>query len=284
MKTKFKFFLIAFLLVSSTRLFAQRISLGDKVGDVSNILRDRIRHYYNAQNSDGMETGINLKHYNGEISEIDVWIKNGFLYDLQLTADYTTRYIMSDGKLDYISTQYANLSVEKIRNSFNSLYGKRHIGNFYFEEDYASYKMITLGKRGLATVEQISTSTTRFPDTVADLLQNVGVINHFTTLRNKNGINQNALYNNANSNLPKRYFVSNPHIDNINRLNGKVVVDITVNKLGDVIDANANLKSTTIADSVFLRMCEGVLKKSKLNAVSRPDVQKAQYTFTFKVY
>jgi len=304
MKTLIKSLLLLIASTISIHTQAQKISLGDNLADVSNILRDRVRNYYNAQGSQGMETGIELKHYNGEISEIMVWVKNGFLYDLRLTADYTTHYMINDNKLDYISTQYENISTEQLKRGFDISHAERHIGNFYFAEGYRTYKTITLGNKGWATVEEISTSTTRFPTKVAEALQKLGITNRFMDIEN-NQINQNARYNgkselskgsvlnnsfgisvsNHNPNTPSRYFIVKPQTSNEHNAAGKVVVDIVINKAGDIIEAKTNFKSSKVTDTTLFKDCEEAVKKAKLNAVSvAPDMQKAQCTFIFKIY
>jgi hypothetical protein len=185
MKNSIKLLLLLIASTSSIQASAQKISLGDDLAHVSNILRDRVRNYYNAQGSHGMETGIELKHQNGAISEIIVWVKNGFLYDLRLTADYTTHYIFDDDKLDYISIRYENLSIEQLKKGFDLSYAKRHIGNFYFAEDYRTYKIIALENNGKVTVDEINSSTTRFPPQVAKALQKLGITNRFMDIENK---------------------------------------------------------------------------------------------------
>jgi hypothetical protein len=61
-------------------------------------------------------------------------------------------------------------------------------------------------------------------------------------------------------NLTQRSFVSSPKVDGGNRYTGKVVVDIRVDKDGNVIQATAGARGTTITDAALLQKCEDAVK------------------------
>jgi hypothetical protein len=86
------------------------------------------------------------------------------------------------------------------------------------------------------------------------------------------------------SGMPQRSFVSRPKVSDEGRRVGKVVVDIRVDKNGNVVYARAGAKGTTITDSNLLEKCEDAVKSSKLNSLeTAPDLQIGTVVFVFKV-
>jgi outer membrane biosynthesis protein TonB len=84
--------------------------------------------------------------------------------------------------------------------------------------------------------------------------------------------------------MSQRSFTSRPAISDNGRHTGKVIVDIRVDKNGNVIYARAGGRGTTITDSGLLQKCEDAVKNSKLNALdSAPDPQIGTVVFVFKV-
>jgi hypothetical protein len=80
-----------------------------------------------------------------------------------------------------------------------------------------------------------------------------------TTLTNN--YNGTGSGNGGNLNLTQRSFVTRPSVDGGNRYTGKVVVDIRVDKEGNVIQATAGARGTTITDATLLQKCDQQLKK-----------------------
>jgi outer membrane biosynthesis protein TonB len=90
--------------------------------------------------------------------------------------------------------------------------------------------------------------------------------------------------NGGNLMMSQRSFVAKPAINDNGRHTGKVVVDIRVDKNGNVIYARAGARGTTISDSNLLQKCEDAVKSSRLNPLeSAPDPQIGTVVFVFKV-
>jgi outer membrane biosynthesis protein TonB len=84
--------------------------------------------------------------------------------------------------------------------------------------------------------------------------------------------------------LANRSWVSKPSVQDNHRSTGRIVVEIRVDKNGNVVFAQAGAKGTTITDYDLFTRCENAVKNSKLNAPENaPDIQVGYVTFVFKV-
>jgi len=103
-----------------------------------------------------------------------------------------------------------------------------------------------------------------------------------TTLTNN--YNGTGSGNGGSLNMSQRNFVSRPSVSDDNRQSGKIVVDIRVDKDGNVTYARAGARGTTISDAGLLQKCEDAVKNSKLNPLDNaPDQQQGTVVFVFKV-
>jgi outer membrane biosynthesis protein TonB len=83
--------------------------------------------------------------------------------------------------------------------------------------------------------------------------------------------------------LANRSWVSKPTVQDNHRIPGRVVVEIRVDKNGNVLYAQAG-KGTTISDYDLIAKCENAVKNAKLNAPDNaPDIQVGYVTFVFKL-
>jgi len=109
---------------------------------------------------------------------------------------------------------------------------------------------------------------------------NQGKPNGSTLTNNYNGTGSG---NGGNLNLLQRSFITRPSVTDDHRRMGKVVIDIHVDKNGNVIYAQAG-RGTTISDYDLIEKCENAVRNSKINASdTAPDTQEGQVTFVFKV-
>lgn len=104
-----------------------------------------------------------------------------------------------------------------------------------------------------------------------------------------NGSNLSNNYNGTGSGngglaLKNRSWVYKPSVEGSNRIPGYIVVEIHVDKQGNVVSATAGAKGTTITDYSLFTACENKAKTAKFNASENaPDVQVGYMTFIFKV-
>ena len=109
---------------------------------------------------------------------------------------------------------------------------------------------------------------------------NQGKPNGSTLTNNYNGTGSG---NGGNLNLSDRSFVSKPSVSDPHRRAGKIVIDIQVDKNGNVTYAVAG-RGTTMTDYDLIQKCEDAVKNSRVNASeTAADTQQGQVTFIFKV-
>jgi hypothetical protein len=83
--------------------------------------------------------------------------------------------------------------------------------------------------------------------------------------------------------LIQRRFINQPTVSNVEHLEGRVVVKLTVNRNGDVTSAHADEKGTTIIDSAILKKCEDAVKQVKITSSNEaPLSQNGVVLFVFK--
>ncbi len=84
--------------------------------------------------------------------------------------------------------------------------------------------------------------------------------------------------------IASRRFVTTPIIKDDGQKSGKVVVEIRVDKNGNVIAAKAGARGTTLPDRDLWDKCESAALGSRFNTLdSAPDTQIGYITFNFKV-
>jgi len=177
-KTSLLFLLSLILISITTHCYAQAIALGNDENTVYNILYDRVNSYNQSQGEHNLQS-FDVIHNNGVTVEIIVSMKDGYFYDLGLNSDYAIHYVMKNGILDHIITQYINISAEQIRNRFSQLYGEKHIDKYFFSDDYKSFKTVILDNNGVTAVKEETTFNTKFPPKMNVILYQMGVSNKY---------------------------------------------------------------------------------------------------------
>jgi hypothetical protein len=83
-------------------------------------------------------------------------------------------------------------------------------------------------------------------------------------------------------NLSGRKFITKPRIQDDGQTQGKIAVDITVDKTGTIITAKAGGRGTTISNAALWEKCEKAALGCKLNEIaSGPEIQAGSIVFTF---
>ncbi|WP_158990213.1 energy transducer TonB [Mucilaginibacter sp. L196] len=98
-----------------------------------------------------------------------------------------------------------------------------------------------------------------------------------------NNYNGTGSGNGGNLSLGQRSFVTRPVVTDEKRRTGKIVIDIHVDKNGNVIYAESG-RGTTMTDYDLIQKCENAVRSAKINAVeTAPDTQQGTVVFVFKV-
>ena len=85
------------------------------------------------------------------------------------------------------------------------------------------------------------------------------------------------------SGLGQRKFINKPSVNYTGRLAGKIVVDITVDKNGNITSATAGARGTTLSDGPLFKKCEDAVMRSRVTSVESGLDQQGQVVFVFKL-
>ncbi len=85
-------------------------------------------------------------------------------------------------------------------------------------------------------------------------------------------------------NLEGRKFLSRPALSDDGQSEGRITVEITVNRDGNITNAKAGGRGTTIQNASLWRKCEEAAKQAKLNSIADgPEIQSGLVIFSFKL-
>ncbi|QEC52728.1 hypothetical protein EDD80_11256 [Anseongella ginsenosidimutans] len=83
-------------------------------------------------------------------------------------------------------------------------------------------------------------------------------------------------------NLAGRYFTSRPTLQDDGQSTGKIAVQITVDRSGNIKTAKAGARGTTISSAALWAKCEQAVMNAKLNPIAKgPEIQAGTVVFTF---
>lgn len=144
-----KFLSMNKLIITSVVILVCFTMNSQRIGEKAEII-----HYLVEQNFNQRKTRDVLKYgelqykfdviYDKDnIKEIIVDELNAVFYDLEAKSDIRIRYLMNEGLLESVITNFYDLTVEGIRQKFNRRYQKRRLDEtLYFDRDYKSYRYI----------------------------------------------------------------------------------------------------------------------------------------------
>lgn len=133
---------------------------GFRIGDDS----ERIALYVQLRAPELRRMGIgassDVVYDNGEIATAILCERNRYMVDIRKHVSSCKYYIMRDGGLDYVVTQYENLSVSEVGDNLGRSRNLLKIGNKYFSDDLRHVQHVYLADNRLASVrwEDVSRS------------------------------------------------------------------------------------------------------------------------------
>ena len=143
-------------LILTNEIKSQIISIGQNAEQVKFFIEWETKDHYRIDTYGHQATSIwtsNVKYNNGKIIEVMQCCQNQYMYDLRANANYCKHFVMSNNKLQYILTQFENVSKEKLIENFNKNSTYLKISDLYFSSDCESYSKIYLASNGLATIK-----------------------------------------------------------------------------------------------------------------------------------
>ncbi|HRG58673.1 MAG TPA: hypothetical protein PK323_06905 [Bacteroidia bacterium] len=170
MKLKFiSLVFINFALIAIS--YGQAPEIGQDASLIKEMVEYRVKSYYNAQGPHTVKTTYDTKYNNGKIEDVIYCEKNRYMTDFKITVSYCEHYIMESEKLTYIIKQYDEISIEKLTELFNTVYGNSKIDKYYFVDNFEHYQTLYLSTNGLASVEWGKTETLELPKDLKDKIE-----------------------------------------------------------------------------------------------------------------
>lgn len=107
-----------------------------------------------------------VNYFDGKIESVIQCYQHQYVLDLGLFADYCKIFVMKEGKLAYILTQFENVSTQKLIENYERKYNGQKVGKYYFSSDYQTFYKVYLAKNGMGTVEIRKTEINNFPKNI----------------------------------------------------------------------------------------------------------------------
>jgi hypothetical protein len=274
----YKLILLAFLMSLFDISFGQTIKIGQEAENVKRLVEWYTRNstgYDSYGNSKANNVVSDVKYFDGEISEVIQCYTKQFIIDFRISADFCVHYIMKNGKLSVITTQYENISVSKLKELFDKSYGDRKSGDLYFSEDYNNYSKIYLHKNGLATVEWCATNPNDLSAEINKKRKEYEESKRQRLLEDSKRVTEEAEPKTEmesrkslsySLNDRRALFLARPSYPGNNE--GTVIITITVSNEGTVVKADNLDKNNTFIDPELIIAAKKAAMQSKFNADS----------------
>jgi len=152
-------------------LKSQTISIGQPAEEIKTLIEWSTTNHNQADsygNYSSSRASWDVSYYNGQIIEVLQCMMNQYYINLGMSVNLCKHYMMENGKLAFILTDYENVSKEKLIQAYDKLYNDTKVGDFYFEADFKHYSKIILAKNGHAAIEWKKVDIETFSSSVQD--------------------------------------------------------------------------------------------------------------------
>ena len=161
--------IITILVLGFGQINSQTVEIGQDAESVKRIIEWSTNEHNKPDsfgNYSSARVSSDVQYNDGVITDVIQCYRNQFYIELCMSVDFCKHYVMGNGKLAYILTQFENVSTGKLIQAFNRLYGERKQNDLYFEEDYKHCSKIYLSKNGLATIEWKNVKMNQIPSNI----------------------------------------------------------------------------------------------------------------------
>lgn len=173
-----RFCLILFLFVCSINVYAQQyydsdIHLGQRADSVELIVGREVQGQYN---SGGWLIKMNAQtiDYKGQVKEVILCKDNLLLGGFEKGTSLCIHFIVANGILSKIITQFNNLSLDEVKQLVRP--GKTNMTDYYFDADYRHYSHVYAAQSGVICAEYRQTIIADLPSGVKEQLKMIAGI------------------------------------------------------------------------------------------------------------
>lgn len=160
----FKFISILFLLIPFTGL-AQNIHFGQRADSVQLLVANEVQTHYNA-NSYLTKLYAETRYKDKQIIEVLLIKENILIPHLSKSANYCIRYVMVNGYLEKVITDYSNSTLDEVRSLF--LPERTNVAGYYFVSNYSQFSRLYELNNGHTIDELQLTNWDRLPLSVKE--------------------------------------------------------------------------------------------------------------------
>lgn len=254
------------------------------------------------------------KYINGQLTEVSQCYQNQYLIDFRMKANYCERYIIKNGILHHTIKEFKTISLDIIKRKYREIYATHKIGDMYFDNSFGYYYKFYLNNNSIACVDYYKTDIKQWDKKTQQKFfaekkaiekkRNQELIKNLMSsdqnyeqeiLKMEAEIKQNTARKGPGTGSIKSKDTILAKIDRgrkiiaqpkpIYKCNewGIVVVSVTVNSSGKVIEATAGSKGTTNFEKCLMEEAKLAALRTRWEPLNNSNEQQAgTITYTFK--
>jgi len=170
-----KLLILTILILGFFQVKSQTIEIGQEAEYIKRLIEWSTKDHNRPDSYGNYSTtriAYNVAYKNGEISDVIQCVKNQFNLDLKMPVIFCIHYLMVNGKLNSIITEYDNVSIEKLKTAYDRIHNGYIFNELYFEKDYEHFSKVYLSKNEKATIEYKKTELNALPVSLRKNIEN----------------------------------------------------------------------------------------------------------------
>ncbi len=166
-KTTIHLFLVVAGIVLCTfqQSAGQSIHFGMSADSVQLLVADEVQGHYDA----GQwltKLRAETREYKGQVVEVLLFKENILMRQFEKGAKFCIHYVMQQGRLAAIITQYENLTLEEVK--ILIMPGRSNVGGYYFTSNYQFFSKVYIAANGLVTDEYQPANSRNVPYSIQE--------------------------------------------------------------------------------------------------------------------